>query len=193
MTEPPLLPISSTAGLHHVDTRIFTLRFYASCMKCDFCHDGCCQHGCDVDFGEQARILAVKDELAPFVRAAPEQWFGTERSYDPEYPTGGYVRANVVNGACAFRSREGRGCGIHRFALQTGRDYHDLKPMACWLFPVCWHLGVLRPNSDVTFDLICAGQGQALYDAARSEIERVFGTPLVAELDQLRKATLASV
>ncbi len=178
-----LLPVRSVPALHSADSSIFTLRYFARCMACTFCHDSCCQYGCDVNVGERDRILAVKDELAPFVRAPVDQWFKPQVFEDPEYPTGKYVRSGVVDGACVFLSRDGRGCSIHRFALATGRDYHDVKPMVCWLFPVCWDKGVLRPNSDVTDDLQCAGAGQSLYRSSREEIRKVFGSELIAELD----------
>lgn len=178
-----LLPLRSVPALHSADSAIFTLRYFGRCMACTFCHDSCCQYGCDVNVGERDRILAVQGALAPFVRAPVDQWFKPQVFEDPEYPTGKYVRSGVVDGACVFLSKEGRGCSIHRFALATGRDYHDLKPMVCWLFPVCWDKGVLRPNSDVTDDLQCAGAGATLYRSARDEIAQVFGLGLIEELD----------
>lgn len=181
-----LLPITSVPALHSVDSEIFTLRYFGACMQCTFCHDSCCQYGCDVNVGERDRILAVKDELSKFVAHPVEKWFGSTVFEDPEYPTGKYVRANQVNGACVFLSPNGRGCGIHRFALATGRDYHDIKPMVCWLFPICWDKGVMRPNSDVKDDLACQGAGTTLYEAARDEVRHVFGAALIAELDALQ-------
>jgi Fe-S-cluster containining protein len=180
-----LLPIQSVPALKQVDSQIFTLRFFGACMQCTFCHDSCCQYGCDVNLHEKERILAVKTELAPFIDAPVEQWFKPEVFTDPDYESGQYVRANTKQGACVFLSRKGRGCGIHAFAMATGRDYHQIKPMVCWLFPVTWDKGVLRPNSDVKDDLACAGTGQTLYQAARDEIAKVFGPALVQELDAL--------
>ena len=181
-----LLPIKSVPALHSVDSEIFTLRYFGQCMQCTFCHDSCCQYGCDVNSGERDRILAVKDELQKYVAHPVEKWFGTQVFEDPEYPTGKFVRANQVNGACVFLSPKGRGCSIHRFAMETGRDYHDIKPMVCWLFPICWDKGVMRPNSDVKDDLMCQGAGTTLYEAARDEVKVVFGPALIAELDALQ-------
>lgn len=181
-----LLPLKSVPTLHSVDTEIFTLRYFMRCMQCTFCHDSCCQYGCDVNFGERERLLAVKAELAPFLGIPATEWFKPEVYEDPDYPTGKFVRANVKNGACVFLSQKGRGCGIHAFAMATGRDYHSIKPMVCWLFPVTWDKGVMRPNSDVKDDLVCATSGPTLYEGARDEIRVQFGEALVAELDAHR-------
>ncbi len=181
-----LLPISSVANLQQVDTDIFKLRYFGNCMQCTFCQDSCCQYGCDVNLSERDRILALKDELRPFVKSPPEQWFKAEVHEDPEYESGKFVRSQVVNGACVFLSPHGRGCGIHAFALKTGRDYHSIKPTVCWLFPVTWDRGVLRPSYDLSDDLMCRNMGPIIYDMARDEIAVVFGKNLVAELDALR-------
>jgi len=87
-----------------------------------------------------------------------------------------------------FASKAGRGCGIHAFAVATGRDYHSIKPKVCWLFPVTWDQGVLRPSSDVHDDLICRGSGPTLYELARDELKVAFSPALVAELDSVRGA-----
>lgn len=180
-----LIPIAPVGDLRQVDSDIFSLRYYSTCMGCTFCNDSCCQYGCDVNLGERDRILAVKEELARVVKHPPSLWFKPEVYEDPEYPTGKYVRANTMNGACVFLNPDGRGCGIHRFAMETGRDYHDIKPMVCWLFPVCWDKGVLRPNTDVRDDLVCAGKGPTLYRSSRGELEKVFGPGLIVELDRV--------
>ena len=182
MTEQ-LMPLSGLAALEWVHPRVFTARYFMECMKCTFCDDGCCQYGCDVNVGERDRIMAVKDQLQPYIDVPSERWFTTEEQVDAEYPTGKFVRANQENGKCVFRNPKGRGCGIHQFALDTGRDYHSIKPMVCWLFPVCWDKKVLRPNSDVDDDLICRGQGMTLYEGAREELRVVFGDVLIDQLD----------
>jgi Fe-S-cluster containining protein len=182
-----LLPIRSVPALHSVESEIFTLRYYQACMQCTFCKDSCCQYGCDVNIGERDRLLALKDELEPFLGIPSREWFKPEVFEDPEYPTGKFVRADTKNGACVFLNRKGRGCGIHAFAMETGRDYHSIKPMVCWLFPVCWDKGVMRPNSDVKDDLVCFGTGPTLYEGARDELRRAFGDELVTELDGLKQ------
>ncbi|MBE2250863.1 MAG: hypothetical protein IAE78_15100 [Myxococcus sp.] len=181
-----LLPIHAVPALHSVDSEIFTLRYYQACMQCTFCSDSCCQYGCDVNSGERDQLLAMKAELEPFLGIPSSEWFKPEVYEDPEYPTGKFVRSNTRKGACVFLSKSGRGCGIHAFALATGRDYHPFKPMVCWLFPICWDKGVMRPNSDVKDDLVCAGTGPSLYDGARDELRIAFGDALIAELDALK-------
>ncbi len=188
-----LLPLTTVPALAQVDTDIFSLRYFGSCMQCTFCHDSCCQYGCDVNMGERERIMAIKDQLQPFISYPAEEWFKPEVFEDPEYPTGKFVRSNVKEGACVFLNRKNRGCGIHTFALEAGRDYHDIKPMVCWLFPVCWDKGVLRPSSDIRDDLQCKGDGPTVYEMVRGEIEHVFGSALVAELDALRLKVLPGV
>ncbi|PZR10727.1 MAG: hypothetical protein DI536_18770 [Archangium gephyra] len=180
-----LLPISSVPVLKQVDTDIFKLRYFGKCMQCTFCHDSCCQYGCDVNLAERDRILAVKDELKPFVKSPPEMWFKDEVKEDPEYESGKFVRSQTVNGACVFLNPNGRGCGIHSFCLSTGRDYHRIKPSVCWLFPVTWDKGVLRPSYDVNDDLACRHTGPTLYEMSREELQVFFGDDLVKELDVL--------
>ena len=178
-----LLPITSVPSLKQVDTDIFRLRYFGHCMQCTFCGDSCCQYGCDVNLAERDRILAAKAELGPYIKSPPEKWFKEQVFEDPEYETGKFVRANVVDGGCVFLSPDGRGCGIHRYALEKGLDYHAIKPMVCWLFPVTWDKGVMRPSYDVSDDLMCRNMGPTLYEMSRGEIEVVFGKALVVELD----------
>lgn len=183
-----LLPIRSVTALQQVDTDIFTLRYFGHCMQCTFCQDSCCQYGCDVNLAERERILAVKDELAPFVASPPELWFTTEEQVDPEYESGKFVRTRKVGSGCVFLNPKGRGCAIHAYALSKGRDYHRIKPMVCWLFPITWDKGVLRPSSDMKDDLMCKANGPILYDMVREELTHAFGPALVEELDALRAA-----
>lgn len=186
-----LLPITSVPELSHVDAAVFRLRYFGKCMACDFCADSCCAHGCDVNLDERARILAVKAELVPLVTTPPEAWFSDDVEEDPEVPTGKLVRTNTEGGSCVFKRRGTRGCALHALALATGRDYHQIKPMVCWTFPVSWDRKVLKPSDDVTDGLICAGGGVTLYEAARDELRVVFGDGLIGELDALSKSTQA--
>jgi Fe-S-cluster containining protein len=178
-----LLPLCSTLGLAQVNTEIFQLRYFAQCMQCNFCHDSCCQYGADVNLGERNRILAHAESLRELVTFPVERWFHTEEKEDPEYPTGKFVRTQVVDGSCVFRNRQGRGCLLHTWALRQGRDYHEVKPLVCWMFPVIYDKGVLRAAYDVKNDLVCVDQGETLYRSARNELQHFFGQPLVDELD----------
>lgn len=181
-----LLPLRSVPALQHVDVEIFTLRYFGHCMQCTFCQDSCCQYGCDVNLAERDRILAMKDALAPFVAAPPADWFSTDEQEDPEYESGRFVRTRTRAGGCVFLSPMGRGCAIHAFAMAKGIDYHRIKPKVCWLFPITWDKGVLRPSSDTKDDLMCKGNGPILYDMVRDELVHAFGQALVDELDALR-------
>ncbi len=180
-----LRPISSTKQLRQVDVAIFSLRYFGHCMACTSCHDWCCQFGCDVDLQERDRLLAAARGLEPFVRAPREAWFDGEAEVDADFPSGASVRAREVDGACVFRARDGRGCGIHRYALAKGLDYHALKPRVCWLYPVTWAEGVLMPSDEARSELVCAGTGPTLYEAVRDELGVAFGEALVRELDGL--------
>ena len=170
-----------------VDTEIFTLRYYADCMACRFCHDSCCQYGSDVNLEERDRILAEAHSLEPWVGRPSAEWFTTAEKQDPEYPSGRFVRTRVVDGACVFLNRGGRGCLLHAWALREGRDYHPVKPMVCWLFPVIFDRGVLRASYDVRDGLVCAERGRTLYESARTELAYLFGEPLARELDALAR------
>lgn len=181
-----LLPLQSGTVLKQVDVDVFRLRASSSCLQCTHCMDSCCQYGCDVNIKERDRILALRPRLEPYVVAGAEPWFSEEVHTDPDYETGQFVRTRVVKGACAFLRRDGRGCGIHAFAVREGLDYHTIKPLVCWLFPVTWDRGLLRPSYDVTDDLACAGTGPTVYEVARDEIRVMFGAALVAELDVLK-------
>jgi Fe-S-cluster containining protein len=180
-----LRPLASSQRLTQVDTSIFTLRYFAHCMSCTFCGDACCNYGADVDVGERDRILENATSLARYVSAPAEEWFTTTVNEDPDYASGKFVRTRVQDGACVFKNPAGRGCQLHAWALAERVDYHQIKPTVCWLFPVIWDRGVLRPSSDVRDGLVCAGQGVTLYRAARGELQVLFGASLIEELDAL--------
>lgn len=187
-----ILPLKSTPSLDRVDTALFTRTYFAACMDCNFCHDSCCQYGADVTVIERDRILANAESIKQVVTTPVDQWFEPEVYEDDDYQGGSYVRAAAVNGACAFRNPNGRGCGLHLWALKTGRDYHDIKPAVCWLFPVIWDHGLLRPNRETEDELVCLNQGQTLYRGARSELAHFFGEALVQELDEIERTLNAS-
>ncbi len=181
-----LAAVKSTWALTHVDLDVFRLRYFQNCMGCTFCFDQCCSWGCDVDLQERTRLRAVGSELAAWTVGSPEEWFAKEERADPDFESGASVRTNTMNGRCAFSNVHGRGCGIHAFAMASQRDYHQLKPRVCWLFPLTWDRGILMPSSELREDLICGRQGVLVYDAAREELRAAFGSALVNELDALR-------
>lgn len=183
-------PYSCKGGgpvLTAVETRIFVLRYFRACMGCGFCHDACCTEGVDVDLENVARIRALPDDFKALIATPEEDWFTGEAVADAEFPGGAHVRTAVVDGACVFRNRKGRGCLIHAYALQNGLDYHAVKPLVSTLFPVTFEHGVLAASNELADgSLVCAtGSGPTLYDGARDELLYYFGADLVAELDRL--------
>ena len=170
--------------MHEVDDAIFTRRYFGHCMRCSFCADACCTHGVDVSVVERDRILARADELARLARAPRERWFVEAVADDPDFPGGAATRTAVVDGACVFLARGGRGCVIHGALLAAGDDYHALKPMVSTLFPVTFGGGVLLCSEELhDGSLVCAGDGPSAYEMARAELAYYFGPDLVAELD----------
>lgn len=172
---------------------IFTLRYFERCMGCSFCRDHCCDGGVSVDLANVERIRAASAGVARFTVGRPEQWFeeGT-LTVEPDFPGGRCIDTLVVAGACALRSKAGRGCGIHAHAIEEGLDYHELKPLYCSLFPLSCDYGHLVPSWHLLEEggLRCAGEGPSLYRGVRGELLHYFGAELVAELDALERATL---
>ncbi|MEP6991249.1 MAG: hypothetical protein ABJA80_09990 [bacterium] len=169
-----------------MDPAIFASRYFGHCMSCGFCADACCQHGVDVSIVERDRILAHAAELAPRIGLAPESWFEATVTPDVDFPGGGATRTRVVDGRCVFLQRSSRGCTLHALALETGDDFHHLKPMVSTLFPVTFGEETLFCSEELTdASLVCAGAGPTAYDMARVEIGYYFGEALVAELDGL--------
>jgi hypothetical protein len=172
--------------LHSVDTEIFRLAYFALCMDCGFCDDQCCSYGVDIDLGNAMRLAALGEDFAARIAAPRAEWFTDKVVDDPEFPTGRYLRTRAPDGKCVFRSRTGRGCTIHAYALEKGIDYHELKPLVSTLFPATFEHGVLMASSEVhDRSLACAGQGRSVYDGTRDELKYYFGDAFVAELDAL--------
>ena len=112
-----------------------------------------------------------------------------EYRLDADYPGGRYTRTRVVDGSCVFLNRTGRGCLLHRFALERGIQIQTIKPMACNMFPVHCENGVLIPPLEIEDrTLVCHGPGPTLYRSARNDLAYYFGPDLIAELDALEAA-----
>jgi hypothetical protein len=198
MTTTPLLPLTRPYAdrdglpvLHQVDPRIFGERYFAACMDCTFCHDSCCQYGARVDPIWQERLAARAGALEEFLGIPRTQWFEDWVEPDQDYAGGRFTRTRLVDGACVFLNRRGRGCQLHSFALANGLDPRELKPTVCNLFPVLWEQGVLNPALEVLErSLVCLGPGETLYRSARDGLRHHFGTALVGELDALEAAVL---
>lgn len=172
--------------IRRVDAAIFTARYFARCLACGFCRDACCDHGVDVDIATVGRILDQADAIEQRVGVPRARWFEGDVAEDPDAPGGAMLRTRVERGGCVFRSREGRGCLLHAHAMETGQDYHELKPMVSALFPLTFSEGLLCLSDElVDGSLVCASDGPTAYDGVREELAYYFGGELVAELDAL--------
>ncbi len=182
-------PYASQEGvpvITHVDTDIFVLTYFMHCMKCDFCHDSCCGYGADTDVTNVRRLQAQGAGLGPYVGVAPDGWFQQTYAKDGDYPGGRYTRTRVADGSCGFLNRSGRGCLIHKYCMDKGIDFHQLKPLVCSLFPLTFDDGRLFPSAEILdASLQCLGPGPTLYRGARADLGHYFGSGLVAELDAL--------
>ncbi len=194
--------------LHRVDPRIFTLTYFGLCMDCSFCHDACCQFGADVEWPRLEALQARSDDLEKYLGVPQSQWFRDKPNdfgilEEPEYPGGKYTRTKVVplpkarapfsEEGCVFLDPTGRGCRIHRYALDRGLNVYDLKPMMCSLFPLSFAEGNLLPADEFDEELlVCSGPGQTLFRAAFSDLEYYFGADLVAELAQFEREIIAA-
>lgn len=175
----------------HVDPAIFRRRYFARCMGCSFCNDACCDHGVDADAPVVALVLARAAEIEPLVGLPRDAWFEAEVEHDADAPGGWFRRTAVREGRCVFRSRTGRGCVLHGWALGAGIDYHDVKPMVSTLFPVTFSEGTLCVSDELEDGtLVCTGDGPTAYEAAREELAYYFGEEFVAELDGLVRGDL---
>jgi hypothetical protein len=185
----PYTAIAGAPTVAAVDPAIFVRRYFAACMSCTFCGDGCCAHGVDVDAPVMAAIVAQADRIEAVVGVPRSDWFAGPTEVDEEAPGGSTRRTTVRDGYCVFHDAKGRGCLLHAYALSTGQDYHDLKPMVSTLFPVTYGDGALLVSDELEDNtLICAGAGPTAYEAARPELAFYFGNTLVLELDRLAAA-----
>jgi len=172
--------------LRAVDPAIFTRHYFTHCLQCTFCHDWCCQFGVDVDRYHVDRILIHADDLETYIGIPRDQWFTGEVAVEPDSPGGETWRTRVVDGACVFLNRRGRGCLLHAFCLERGIDHHELKSLVDGLFPLTFEAGVLGPALEVEAnELVCLDTGPTLYRGMREELRYYFGDVLVAELDRV--------
>lgn len=174
--------------LARVDPMIFARRYFTHCMQCTFCHDACCVYGVDYDWHVGAELERRTADFEAFSGIPRDRWFTGERTPDETMPGGGSDRTQVVDGACVFLNRVGRGCLLHAYALARQIDYHEVKGIVDCLFPLTWEddvLGVAEEVSDES--LICLDTGPTVYRGVREELRYYFGDGLVAELDQMEQ------
>lgn len=171
--------------LHAVDPGIYRRHFFTQCLACTFCHDWCCQFGVDVDRYHLDRIMAHADAIEAYVGVPRDRWFTDEVEADAESPGGECWRTAVVDGACVFLNRRGRGCLLHSFCLEQGLDHHELKSLVDGLFPLTFENGVLCPADEAASgELVCLDTGPTLYRGMREELRYYFGDELVDVLDE---------
>jgi ferredoxin len=176
-----------------VDCAIFTQRYFARCMACGFCADSCCAHGVDVDGRVERALLAEAPEIERHTGVRVEDWFRGDAIADQDAPGGTLRRTAVRDGYCVFHAAGGRGCMLHSYAVATGRDYHELKPMVSTLFPVTFGSGALLVSDELDDGTLkCGGDGPTAYEAVRDELAYYFGDSLIAELDSVASSIAGS-
>lgn len=172
--------------LSEVDPQIFKRRYFTHCLQCTFCHDWCCQFGVDVDRYHVDRIMAHADALEAYTGIPRARWFTDEVAPEPDSPGGETWRTSVVDGACVFLNRRGRGCLLHAFCLERGIDHYELKPLVDGMFPLTFAAGVLCAASEVEEnELVCLDTGPTLYRGTRDALRYYFGNDLVTALDRI--------
>lgn len=156
--------------------------------------DVCCQYGCDVDLAERDALLGRAAELRALLdpEAAAAPWFEDEVWSDADYPSGKVVRTTVGAKGCIFLSHDGRGCGIHRAALEHGWALGDIKPAVCRLYPVSWEGESIIIAGEYPEYSCAHTDGPTLYRLTRDIIGELFGPELVAALDAAEARVLAS-
>lgn len=177
---------SRNLAISFVHRDIFLKKYFARCLECNFCHDWCCSFGADIDIQNVEKIQQRKEEILPFVRPPEGEWFEPEYTYYEEYAGNQYTRINPLGPRCAFISKDQRGCGLHRYAISQGMDYHEIKPLACILFPLSFEEGLLFLAPELEDgSLVCSGSGDSVYRAMRDELKYYFGNDFVEELDTI--------
>lgn len=188
----PYTAIAGAPTISAVDRAVFERRYFAQCMSCGFCADSCCSHGVDVDGRVEAALHADAAAIERHTGVPAAEWFRAPAVADEDAPGGTFRRTAVRDGYCVFHSARGRGCMLHSYAITTGRDYHDVKPMVSTLFPVTFGGGALVVSDELEDgSLICSAVGPTAYEAAREELAYYFGDALVIELDALAPSSSA--
>lgn len=199
-----VLSVSARVPLGHPRFRwaqrdVFVRRVVPDCMvhECRLVRhgdrrklDACCQYGVDVDVVERDRIQARAGEIARLLvpAAAAQPWFtGAERE-DADFPSGRHVRTSTFGDGCVFLAHDGRGCAIHRAAIEGDWDMRGTKPHVCRLFPLSYDSESIVLSDDYA-DYSCAYDPAAptVYRVGREALGDIFGAGLVAAMDEAEK------
>ena len=181
---------------------IFTCKVVPDCMshQCRVLAEGnrleldaCCRYGVDVDIGERDAILRHASEIAALLHhdAAHAPWFDTSESSDSDFPSGHYVRTTTHGKGCIFLAHDGRGCAIHRSAIENDWDFRGVKPHVCRLFPLSYQTDAIVLSDDYA-EYSCSRDDRApsVYRVSRDTVGEIFGSALVAALDRAEQAVL---
>ncbi len=209
MTDPEYLTLDHPR-FRRVDRAVFVRRVVADCLTHSCCQvadegtplaevrpllEACCQYGADTDLAERDQILAHADLIRPLLDADAQlaPWFTTEVQVDPDYPSGRHVRTATLRGGCVFLAHDKRGCAIHRASLETGFDFHGVKPNICRLFPLSYETDLICISDDYEdYDCADAPGAPTLYRVGRDTIAAIFGPALVVALDAVEAAVGAT-
>jgi hypothetical protein len=192
-----------------VEVDIFLTHFAPDCMthecRCRLADDkvrldACCQYGADVDPLEKQAILRRADQVAAVLSPAhrdPARWFDDSVvEEDSDMPSGICLRIATSappkeDSGCVFLQHDGRGCALHRTALQHGFAPEEIKPAVCRLYPLSFGDGILGFSDDFN-DYSCAGDtsGPTVYRLMRGVVDDVFGRDLVRLLDAAEQRVL---
>jgi hypothetical protein len=196
--------------LNHVDPDIFRFQFAEDCMthacrieaSAEDAYDGvcqqndaCCRYGCDVDLFERDRILARAPQIAPVLRPElrdPTRWFDDSNPEESESPSGqvirtGKQRPELEAGKCIFLGQVdgGRGCALHRAALDHGFAPESIKPTVCRLYPLSYGDGYLGLADDFEWYSCAHHEGPTVYRVLRDTLRDVYGEGAIDALDQV--------
>lgn len=167
-----------------VETDIFTFKYYdKNCFDNNTCNDICCSEGVLMDIRSFEQLLKYKDK-PEFKHIDWDYYFKKDL-----LAAGGLgCDSRVVNGTCAFRNTGGRGCLIHKFSLESGMDFRDIKFLYCCFFPADIFDGELLSYSNLLRRkgyLNCEGGNSTVYETSKNDIEYYFGQGLINELDNI--------
>jgi Fe-S-cluster containining protein len=161
--------------------------------------DACCRYGCDVDLFEQAAILRRTREIQAVMPAHlrdPSRWFDEAAGEEADSPSGVCIRTARLemqreDGRCVFLGHDGRGCALHRTALEHGFPPEEIKPVVCRMYPLSFGEGLLGIADDFEW-YSCAhhADGPSIYRVMRDTVAQVYGEDCVRALDRVEDSVL---